>query len=494
MTTYGRTARLLRRYGPWVLVVTAATVGTTWCLHRSAPGGYESEATVLVGPGRDLDSERQVIHSDLVALPAAGRVGLDTVTFLDGLTVDTLPGANVLRFVYTADNPLSARTRARTLVESYAGYRTEVSVLSAPNLPVVPVVRPLVPDLAAGLGAGLLLGGGTAFLRSRTRGTIRSREDFAALTGAPVLATVPRQRRSRGADDPIVLREPASPAAESYRYLRSRLQPSLRRTGTTTILVTSPGDRQGRTTTAANLAVTLARTGRDVVLVDADLRNPQLHDIFRTPGDRGLSTLLDGDVAVTDVLEATSVPHLRLIPAGHRRLVPGGAHVDLLDSDRLTTVLGSVREHADVIVLDSPAVLSTADAIALAAQSDQVLLVGDFARTGRGSVRRALAELAEVLHGDVRPVLVNAPRSAGALVPRSRPATANQPPTHDRLQSDADDVAPPGVTSHSYVAIEDTQASQLADARTAAVPIIRGAAPEGISPVGSATSPAVSSD
>ncbi|MFC4071107.1 polysaccharide biosynthesis tyrosine autokinase [Actinoplanes subglobosus] len=494
MTTYGRTARLLRRYGPWVLVVTTAAVGTAWGLHRSAPAGYESEATVLVGTGRDLEDERQVVLSDLVALPAAGRVAQDTTTFLDGLTVEAVPGANVLRFVYTAENPLSARVRARALVESYAAYRVETSVLSEPNLPAAPAARPLLPYLGAGAAAGLLLGTVTAFLRARTRGTIRSREDYARLAGAPVLATVPRVRRSRGADAPIALREPASPAAEAYRYLRSRLLPSLRDTGATTILVTSPGDRQGRTTTAANLAVTLARTGRKVVLVDADLRNPQLHRVFQAPGDRGLTMLLDGDAAAGDVLEDTGVRNLRLLPAGHRRLVPGGGHVDLLDSDRIATVLRSVRDHADVVVLDSPAVLTAADAIALAAVSDQVLLVGDFARTGRETVRRALAELAEVVRGNIRPVLVNVPRSAGALIPHTRPVTANQPLTRDRLQSDADDVAPPGVTSHAYVPIEDTQAYLFTDSRTVAVPIINGTAPERVSPVGSTTTPAVLSD
>ncbi|WP_433795322.1 AAA family ATPase [Actinoplanes sp. CA-252034] len=486
MTTYGRGARLLRRYGLWTLAVTAAAVTATWGLHRTLPAGYESRATVLVEPrfatgAPDPDTERQIILSDVVSVPAAARVGVDTTRLLDGLAVETAPGSGVLRFVYTAGDGVTARARVRALVESYAAYRPGVSVLSEPDLPTEPAARPLVPDLAAALAAGLLLGAGTAYLRSRTRRTVRDRDDFAMLTGAPVLATVPRHRR---AGAPIVLREPDSPAAEAYRYLRSRLQPSLRPTGTTTILVTSPGPRQGRTTTAANLAVTLARTGRAVVLVDADLRNPQLHHVFQTNGDHGLTTLLDGDATVSEVLEETPVPHLRLIPAGAQdRLIPAGSqdreHADLLDSGQLARVLRAVQKHADVIVLDSPAVLSAADPIALAALSDQVLLVGDFARTRRETVRRALAELAEVVHGNVRPVLVNVPKSAGALVPRRRrrpPTTAAL--TRDRLVSDADDVAPPAVTSHSYVEIDAVRADPLADyhARTAtvAVPVIYG--------------------
>jgi capsular exopolysaccharide synthesis family protein len=401
MTTYGRTARTLRRYGPWVLVVTAATVTAAWALHRSIPPLYESETLAL--------------------------------------------------------------------------------------------------DLATGAAAGLLLGAGTAFLRACTRRTIRGREDYAALTGAPVLATVPRHKRTGGR--PILVREAGSAAAESYRYLRARLQPSLRATGATTILVTSPGERQGRTTTAANLAVALARSGRDVVLVDADLRNPRLHHLFPTTGDRGLTTLLDGDATVVEVLQTTPVPHLRLLPAGPC----DSDHVDLLDSNRLARVLRTLQKNTDVIILDSPAVLSAADAIALAALSDRVLLVGDFTRTSRQTVRRALAELAEVLHDKVIPVLVNAPKSAGALIPRTRPRPATASPfAYDRLFSDSDDVAPPAVTSHSYVDVEDTQDYPMADyfarTKTVAVPVISGSPPqetedsEGISPVGLTTTPAAASD
>jgi capsular exopolysaccharide synthesis family protein len=506
MTTYGRSARVLRRYGPWTLVVMTVSLAAAFALHRSAPTGFASQATVLVdarlttttspvrpsttagslpaqGPGTpDADTERQILLSDAVLLPAASQLGVDTETFRAGLTVEVVPDARVLSIVYTADNRIDAHVGARALVESYVAYRAtgpgSVTVLTGPSLPDGPVTRPLATDLAAGAVAGLLLGAGTALLRARTRGRIRSREDFAELAGAPVLATVPRHRRPSGTTTgaPLMLRDPDSPAAESYRYLRSRLHPALRPTNTTTILVTSPGDRQGRTTTAANLAVALAQSGRAVVLVDADLRNPQLHHVFQVSGEHGLTTLLDGDATVSEVLEETSVPHLRFIPAGHR----DGGHCDLLDSGQLARVLRAVEKHADVIVLDSPAVLSAADPIALAALADRVLLVGDFTRTGRESVRRALAELAEVVHGNVSPVLVNVPKSAGALVPhaRIRPAEPVPPFSRDRLMSDADDVAPPGVTSHSYVEVDDDLlAGFYTHTETVAVPVIYGSAP-----------------
>ncbi|GIE45498.1 hypothetical protein Alo02nite_83960 [Actinoplanes lobatus] len=502
-------------------MVTTAALAAAYGLNQSAPSGYESEATVLVearltagapatvGPSAapatapiltpvtpDVGTERAVALSDAVVLPAAARVGADKASFLEDLTIEVTPDANVLRFVYTADNRFSARIRARALVEAYVNYRstgpTGATVLSEPSLPDEPVTRPLGPDLAAGLAAGLLLGAGTALLRSRTRGLIRGRDDYERLTGVPVLATVPRYKRPAGTTigAPVVLRDPTSPAAESYRYLRTRLQPSLRPSlrppAATTVLVTSPGDRQGRTTTAANLAVTLAQAGRSVILVDADLRHPQLHHVFGISGEYGLTTLLDGEAGVEEVLEETSVPGLYVIPAGRRE---EGEHVDLLDSGQLARVLHAVQKHADVIVLDSTAVLSASDAIALAALSDHILLVGDFARTSRESVRRALDELAEVVHDNVSPVLVNVPKSAGALVPHARTqptgiAPHHEPLTRDRLVSDADDVAPPGVTQHAYVEVaeedDDEDAEAMAEyfarTTTVAVPVIYGSA------------------
>ena len=298
-------------------------------------------------------------------------------------------------------------------------------LISPPSLPTEPERRPLIPDLLAGFGAGLLLGAGTALVRARTRGLIRSREDFEHLAGATVLATVPRTGRPAGTATglPILLRDPGSPAAESYRYLRTRLHPALRTSGATTILVTSPGDRQGRTAVAANLAVSLAQAGRSVILVDADLRRPVQHQVFQVPGDYGLTTLLDGNATVSEVLEETTVPGLRVLPAGHRT----GEHVDLLEGPQLARVLRAVQKHCDVVVLDSAAVLSASDAIALAALSDHVLLVGDFRRTTRGSVRRALAELSEVTDGNVNTVLLNLPKSAGALTPRPRELSSVAP-------------------------------------------------------------------
>src|SRR4029453_3124795 len=127
------------------------------------------------------------------------------------------------------------------------------------------------------LAVGLLLGVGTALIRDRMSDRIRGRDDLERVAHTTVLATVPRMRPRPGTDGniPLVLGAPDSPAAESFRYLRSRLQPLLR--GGAAVLVASAGESEGRTLTATNLAVALAQSGTRVVLIDADLRSPRVH-------------------------------------------------------------------------------------------------------------------------------------------------------------------------------------------------------------------------
>jgi capsular exopolysaccharide synthesis family protein len=455
MTTNGGLARLLRVHGLWIVLVTCVVMAAGFGVSRTAPIEYKAAATVVVEARvranttpvpPDMGTEKELAQSGLVVDPAAQSLGVDPGHMLNGLTISVAPDANVLTIAYTHADPATAQRRAQALAESYVAYRnageaqesstsaakraaattsTQHATLVTPaGLPSVPVERPVWIDVSIGLVIGLLLGIGTALIRDRTSDRIRGRSDFERVAGATVLATVPRVRRPRGTDAslPVTLRAPGSPAAESFRYLRSRLQPMLR-DGAATILVTSAGEREGRTTTAANLATALAQAGRNVILVDADLRRPGLHDVFGVKNERGLTDLLTGTWGVTDVLRDGPVPRLRLLTAGPH----AGRASDLLEGPRLARTLRAVQKQCDIVVLDSAPVLSISDAIALAAISDQILLVGDYRRTTRGYVTRALTELGEVVDGNVSGVLLNAPKSAGGLTPRGRGEAAAAP-------------------------------------------------------------------
>jgi capsular exopolysaccharide synthesis family protein len=453
MTASGGLARLLRVYGWWIVLVTAATMVAGFALGHALPVEYKASAIVVVEarvrPNTtpvqpDMGTEKELAQSGLVIEPAAKALGEDPSRLLNGLAIAVAPDANVLTFAYTDADPAVAQRLAQALAEAYVAYRNggeaqetasdttkrtaaatssqHATLVTPAALPSVPVERPVWIDMGIGGMLGLLLGAGTALLWDRLSDRIRGRADFERVAGAPVLATVPRERRRRGVDRtlPITVRAPGSAQAESYRYLRSRLHPLLR-DGATTVLVTSASEREGRTTTAANLATTLALAGRTIILVDADLRHPTLHDVFGVGNERGLTDLLAGSASTTEVLQDTPVPRLRLVTSGP----PHSGGVDLLDGSRLTRTLRSVQQHCDIVVLDCAPLLTVSDGITLAGLSDHLLLVGYYGRTTRGRVARAMAELRDVVDANVSGVLLNVRQSGGGLhVWRRRPAAA----------------------------------------------------------------------
>jgi polysaccharide biosynthesis transport protein len=449
--TGGGAARLIRVYGAWIVLVTAVVIAAAVGMSMTAPHVYRSEAIVVVEARvranttpvpPDMGTEKEIAQSGLVVDPAARSLGVDPGHMLNGLVISVAPDANVLTFAVTNEDAATAQQHAEALAQAYVSYRNageaasdsttaaststqHATLVTDAALPGVPVDRSIWINVGIGLAVGLLLGVGTALIRDRLSDRIRGRDDFERVSGATVLATVPRvgrrfRRRRADADRPVILRAPQSPAAESFRYLRSRLQPLLR--GSATVLVTSAGEREGRTTTAANLAVAMAQAGLRVVLVDADLRKPRLHLAFGNDNAVGMTNVLAGERTAAKALQDTPVARLRLLAAGPAANNAG----DLLAGNRLRRTLDSLRTHCDLIVLDSGPVLSVSDTIALAAVSDHVLLVGDYRRTTRKYVARALDELGEVVDGNVSGVLLNAPRSAGGLTPdgRSHPAAA----------------------------------------------------------------------
>ncbi|HEU4327196.1 MAG TPA: CpsD/CapB family tyrosine-protein kinase [Roseiflexaceae bacterium] len=202
----------------------------------------------------------------------------------------------------------------------------------------------------------------------------------------------------------IALRDPRSQVAEAYRTLRTNIQFSSLDKPLRTLMATSTTADEGKSTTVANLAITMAQAEQRVILVDCDLRRPSLHALFGVPNEDGLTTVILAQDQAPLPLQPTEVPGLSLLTSGP--LPPRPA--DILGSRRMEAVIARLREEADIVLFDTPPVVAVTDAAVLATRVDGVLLVLQAQRTTRERARQARQILEKVKANIVGVVLNNA--------------------------------------------------------------------------------------
>jgi capsular exopolysaccharide synthesis family protein len=266
-------------------------------------------------------------------------------------------------------------------------------VVSEPaDVPIYPV-RPrtlLNTLLAAIVGAMLALGG--VFLIEYLDDTIKTPEEVSRALNLPTLGAL--ARFDNKGQRLITHVNPKSPISEAYRTLRTSIQFSSVDRPIRTLLVTSGGPGEGKSTTAANLAIVMAQTGQTVVLVDTDLRRPTLHKLFGLPNAVGLTTaLLSGaDPTLDGYVQPTEIENLYVLTSGP--LPPNPS--ELLGSQRMQELIQRLQQEADILLFDSPPALAVTDAAVLARQLDGVLLVIDAGETRQPIAQRACEELTKV--------------------------------------------------------------------------------------------------
>ena len=203
----------------------------------------------------------------------------------------------------------------------------------------------------------------------------------------------------------VTLSDPRSPISEAYRTLRTNLQFVSLDKPLRTILVTSAGPDEGKSTLIANLAIAMAQGERKVILVDCDLRRPSLHKLCGLGSREGLTSMMVAEGGSAEPpLQETGVPGLTLLASGPLPPSPS----DLLGSRRMDAVLTTLKERADVVLLDSPPVVAVSDAAVLATKVDGVLLVVSAGHTRREGVQAAKAKLEKVNANLLGAVLTNA--------------------------------------------------------------------------------------
>jgi capsular exopolysaccharide synthesis family protein len=338
----------------------------------------------------DLDSQISELERSInvtQAAIAALTEGASTKT--PGQT--TMTGPELARL---QTNLTTYTTRYQTLVSSAeefrlasARYSDRVSVFAPAEMPLAPT-KPKIPlNTALGLVVGLMLGVGCAFLIEYLDDTLKTDADVNQALGLSLLGAISRIADLKSpADGLVTAQDSHSPVAEAYRVLRSNLQFSLVANPGASVLVTSAGPGEGKTTTLTNLGIVLAQSGKRILLVDADLRRPAIHRFFGLANDRGLTNLiLDESLPASSLLLPTLVPGLRILPSGP--IPPNPA--EILGTPRMGQIMDELTKDADIVLYDSPPVLVVTDPTLLAARIAGTILVTDAGRTRRGAALRA---------------------------------------------------------------------------------------------------------
>jgi capsular exopolysaccharide synthesis family protein len=208
----------------------------------------------------------------------------------------------------------------------------------------------------------------------------------------------------------ITLSEPRSPISEAYRTLRTNLDFAGLDRALHTLVVTSAGVGEGKSTTLANLAVVSAQAGRTVILVDADLRRPSLHEIMGLTNRAGLTTMMmDEGALASPPLQETGIEGLSLLTSGP--LPPNPA--ELMGSRRMEEVIAVLSQRATHVFFDTPPIVAVTDAAVLATRVDGVLLVISAGKTRREDARSAVHRLQQINARLVGTVLTNVPMGVG---------------------------------------------------------------------------------
>jgi non-specific protein-tyrosine kinase len=323
----------------------------------------------------------------------------EAISEQNGVIESSVPGSVVYR------NAIAERDSALSQKGLLIGKQLETfGINTDPGDVVSAAVPPTAPsspnhelNLALGLFAGLFAGVGLAFLKHRTDNRLRERQQLEVALGAPVLSMIPRVEGWRNRDEAklITVTDPLSPAAEAYRVLRPVLLAAAAKRGVKVVMVLSPMAGEGKSTTAANLAVVLAQSGRSVALITADLRRPRSHEFFEVAPEPGLSEFLAGNATLSQIERRVSGQvggDLVIYPAGRLRAHPA----ELLQSRQMQRFLEDQREAFDFLILDCPPVLAVSDALPLIPLSDGVLFVADAESTTREQVSLARDRLLQM--------------------------------------------------------------------------------------------------
>ena len=404
----------------WWLLLLIAIVGgaSAYAVSKLVTPTYEATTTLLVVHQQetgsvglsDLQASERLANtfSELVTVrpvleSAIARAGL---TFTpeeleERLTVNNPPTTQLLEITAKASTAPVARDLANAVAEAFID-SNQSALSSRPGIVsmVESAVAPMEPSEPSPL-RNTLLGGFLALMATAgiiavveyLDDTVKSDEIVGELTGVPVIGHVSRFKRPLKPSEQLrAALDPRSREAEAYRSLRTNLRYTLgSEEGAKRLLITSPGPGEGKSTTAANLAVVFGLAGARVLVVDADLRRPTQHRIFGVPNTSGLTNILaSSSVGFERALQRTAHDRVWLLSSGAISANPS----ELLGSGRMDELLTEMDRRFDVIVLDTPPALAVTDAAVLSSTASATVVVIQHGKTRTGELRHAIQRLA----------------------------------------------------------------------------------------------------
>lgn len=419
MTLSQYAAALRRRWRIVVVCLILAVGGAALVISQLTPR-YESTARLFVATEQESSAEafaggafavqRVLSYATLVdgeelAIRVVDKLGLEESPsdLSQDLTATVVPQTVILELSAKADDPAEAQRIADSAATELVAWVRELEATDGqspaiklsvsdravrPDAPITPV--PL-RDLGLAALVGLLLGLLLAVLRELLDKSVKTSEEASRLGDTPVLAAIAQDRKA--VRTPLVSDlSPGAPRAEAFRILRTNLQFVDVDKDLRVLVVSSPMPGEGKTSTAANLALTLHAAGGRVLLVDADLRRPGLASLFALEGSVGLTSVLLGRIGLTEATQRHSSTGLAVLTSG--AVPPNPA--ELLQSRAMRQLLDQARRDHDVVIIDAPPLLPVADAALVAAQADGAVLVVRHGKTTRDQLTHAMQRLRAV--------------------------------------------------------------------------------------------------
>lgn len=265
---------------------------------------------------------------------------------------------------------------------------TEIRIVEPGVMPVAPISPNRMMNGLLSLALGLAFGLGLAFMTEYQDDTIRTAEDAKELRYIALMGLVPKFKTRKR---PLILaKDPNDPFCESYRKIRN--YPSIDDGSVRSLLITSPGPREGKSTTVVNLGTSIAREEKKkVLLIDMDLRRPSLHAYFDLPNEIGVTDLLRQEASLDEVIQSTPVEGLSLISSGPS-FPDAGA---LMESKEMGSLIPRLTGQFDMVIMDCAPILVKSDALVLAKHVDGSTIVIESAKTTRRAVRELIGILTE---------------------------------------------------------------------------------------------------